>query len=136
MKRRGHPQTPETRAKISAASKGRKGKIGWVCPPEVKEKIRMARRSKDWTGRKTTPNGYVLIYCPHHPVALNGGYVYEHRLVMEKKLGRYLTSGEAVHHRNGVKDDNRPENLELVARNGAHYGGVICPFCEKHFLIQ
>jgi hypothetical protein len=57
-------------------------------------------------------SGYVMIKVPGHPRA-SRGWVREHVVVMEAALGRPLYSGEEVHHRNGVKDDNRPENLEL-----------------------
>lgn len=89
-----------------------------------------------WKGGKTKmKSGYVLIYTPEHPNCHKGGYVSEHRLIMEKEVGRYLKPYEKIHHKNGVKDDNRPKNLEIVTDN-VHYGKVKCPFCNKKFLIR
>ncbi len=63
-------------------------------------------------GRKYDDDGYVLIWMPEHPNAYRQ-YVREHVLVMSQMIGRSLTNDETVHHKNGVKDDNRPMNLEL-----------------------
>jgi len=64
-------------------------------------------------GRSLDGCGYVRVYCPNHPRTQNGRYVREHVLAMERKLGRYMFPEETVHHKNGVRDDNRIENLEL-----------------------
>ena len=71
-------------------------------------------------GIKHSSTGYILIHKPDHPNRNNHGYVFEHRLVMEKILGRYLTRQEQVHHINGNRKDNRPENLMLFQSKNDH----------------
>lgn len=73
-------------------------------------------------GRSITSHGYVLIRVgKHHHLADVRGYAYEHRLVAEQKLGRWLRPGELVHHQNDDKTDNRPENIVVVGGNAEHY---------------
>jgi hypothetical protein len=60
--------------------------------------------------------GYVWRYCPNSPDAGPNGFVYQHREVMAERLGRPLSQQESVHHKNGVRSDNRPENLELWSK--------------------
>ncbi len=71
-----------------------------------------------WKGGVKMSQGYRRIYSPDHPAAKsNGGYIMEHRLVMEKHLGRFLKSNEDVHHKNEIKTDNRIKNLKLTTRS-------------------
>jgi hypothetical protein len=64
-----------------------------------------------------TSKGYRMLYRPGHPNASKHGRIVEHRLVMAEILGRPLLPSETVHHKNGNRLDNRPENLELWIRN-------------------
>lgn len=62
--------------------------------------------------------GYVLVFVGRdEPGSTKSGHMFEHRKVMQDLLGRALLPEENVHHKNGVRDDNRPENLELWTRS-------------------
>lgn len=89
--------------------------------PAKPYKFGKGKNSFNWQGgRLKKRDGYVLIYSPNRPNKMKVGgsyYMYEHRLVMEKHLGRYLENWETVHHINGIRDDNRIENLQLLPKN-------------------
>lgn len=73
-----------------------------------------------WKGGRCLVNGYIWIHCPKHPNAKHQGYVLEHRLVMERMLGRYLSREEVVHHRDEDTTNNTESNLELFDSNSTH----------------
>lgn len=125
----------EHRRKLSEAGKGR------MCTAATRTKIGFKNTGKKRTeefkrlrsnaykgckgpfwhgGRSIDKSGYVLINSPGNPFHDVRNYVFEHRLVMEKHLGRYLTKEEKVHHVNGNKADNRIENLRLLANQREH----------------
>ena len=70
-------------------------------------------RRKTKEGSKIIRDGYVWVKVKNHPYANYGGYVKEHRLVMEKELNRYLLPEEIVHHRDENTVNNLRHNLEL-----------------------
>ena len=76
--------------------------------------------SNSWRGGIRDNNGYVKIYSPNHPLKDKTKCVMEHRLVMEKKIGRYLRKEERVHHINGNRRDNRLKNLILFSNHSKH----------------
>jgi hypothetical protein len=121
----GKHHSTESKKKISAAKKGirvckrtefKKGNVPWNAGLEQP-------RGKDayhWKGGRVFSGRYFYVYQKHHPNCNKLGYVYEHRLVMEKKLGRFLKATEVVHHKNNNKTDNRIENLKLFKNQSAH----------------
>jgi len=80
---------------------------------------RYKEKSSNWKGGRRLVNGYIKVYAPDHPDSTQGA-IFEHRLVASQKLGRRLTKDEVVHHINGNKQDNRPDNLEVHTR-GEHF---------------
>lgn len=78
-------------------------------------------RNKNWKGgRSVQRGGYIRIYNPNHPHHNVNGYVFDHRLVMERILGRHLKPGEVVHHIDGNPANNSPGNLRLFPNQSAH----------------
>ena len=109
-------------------------------PKEHLENLDKARpRGKNhpnWKGGRRKDNGYIYLY---DPTKKNHRYA-EHRIVMEKHLGRKLESYECVHHLNKKRDDNRIENLLLVTRD-THKSiegvrKVCCPYCKGDFAVE
>jgi hypothetical protein len=113
---RGQNRTPEHAAKIAAAHMGKKAS------EDTKRKMREAHATRNmigsnhpsWKGGRMKARRYIKALVRGHPYADKNGYVFEHRLVMEKQIKRYLLPGEVVHHINGIKTDNRIENLRLM----------------------
>jgi len=116
----------ETKTKISDSQKGRGNSFyGRKHSPETIQKMKEARRGNgngNWKGGIVKHReGYIYKHSPEHPHADHKGYVFEHRLVAEEKIGRVLSPEEVVHHINGVKDDNRPENLQVYGAASEHH---------------
>ena len=97
-------------------------KRGWVRGQPVRF-IHNHQTKGKW-GPAVHAEGYVQRMVPGHPRATKKGYVPEQVLVVEKILGKFLPLTAIVHHDNGVRDDNRPENL------------VVCQDLSHHRLIH
>lgn len=87
-----------------------------ACAAEIKSRTKSGPNHPRWkSGKEISPCGYQLEYNPNHPDA-HKGKVFTHRLMMEQKIGRKLTSKEIVHHKDGNKLNNKIENLQIMTR--------------------
>ena len=125
----GIPMTKKAKKKLSLSRKGsipwNKGKKG-LHISQWKGKKRPEITGKNhprWKGgrfiRKSKTTSYIILYQPNHLFARKG-YVREHRLVMEKHLGRYLKETEVMHHIDGNGLNNKLNNLMLFPNGSAH----------------
>lgn len=89
---------------------------GIKCSEDTKEKISI-KNNKGIGCKNISSTGYIRIHFPDHPKSDKFGYVFEHDLIMECAIGRWLQPDEVVHHKNGIKTDNRLKNLELLSRS-------------------
>ena len=128
----GKKFSDEWRDNISKSHKGQHSSP----QTEFKKDQNSKEKNINWKGgRYKQVKGYILILKPEHPFADKQGYVFEHRLVMEKYLGRYLHCKERIHHINEIKDDNRIENFILFKdgnkhcwfhrKNGEYHKGIV-----------
>lgn len=112
-------------------SKGRTKTLKQRECQSIRLKTLVGEKGMNWKGGRRIDNkGYVHLYCPNHPYARNCTYVAEHKLVVEKMIGRYLLPEERVHHLKG-KADNSPNDLMAFVNHSAHMrferGGIYKP---------
>lgn len=149
--RKGSKHTLESRIKIGKNSIGTKASMETRLKQSIgiknnlpKTAFKKGNKPANYGGGKYINfHGYILVLSRNHPNAYKYDYVLEHRLVMEKHIGRYLTKEEVVHHINSIKTDNRIENLMLFKNQQEHLNHhgkeenrkiKLCLMCKNKFM--
>ena len=116
---------------LGASNKEISEQMGWkqaslrafMCKHKIKANRNMhMENNPNWKGGigRITEGGYIKVMLSTHPYADARGMIFEHRLVMEKKIGRYLTAEEVVHHKDHIPNNNHEDNLQLFPSQAAH----------------
>lgn len=99
----------------------------------------IGKKNPRWKGGFYFKDGYKFIYCPEHQNCNAIGYVREHRLIMEKFIGRTLLKTEVVHHIDKNKSNNKIDNLRLMNKSEhakLETNGINNPFYGKHHTLE
>jgi hypothetical protein len=113
----GRHHSDETKARLRSA------RLGFKHSPETRAKMSVMRKgelSSSWKGGRRLNGGYVYVHMPKHPFADGHGYVPEHRLVIERAIGRFLKLSEMPHHVDENRSNNAPNNLVLCQDRAYH----------------
>ena len=135
----GKKHSPKTIKILRKISTGKKASIATRRKMSDASRGRPKPYNSSFFRKKINTNGYIHLWKPDSPMSNVTGYVYEHRMVMADALGRSLNSNEIVHHKNGIRNDNRIENLELTERKWhkeKHASEIICPKCRFCFKLS
>jgi len=100
----------------------------------------------DWS-RSTTANGYGVVYSPEHPRSDKKGYFYTHIIIAELHNERFISNLERVHHKDEDKNNNDPNNLQILSSASEHsiihalnrktpFTELECPQCKNIFKIK
>ncbi|MBK8424388.1 MAG: HNH endonuclease [Elusimicrobia bacterium] len=103
----GHATSDKVRKQCGDIWRGR-------VPPQA---FKQREEHPMWKGGVVKKGGYLVELCPWHPYATKAGYVPQHRLVIERHIGRFLKPNEHVHHRDNSKTNNHIDNLELLTEH-------------------
>jgi len=140
---------------IKISHKDEKGNIYWECQCDCGNKkafyggglragikhcgclkTQKGSNNNNWKGGQSKQRGYIVLTAKHdHPNSNNQGQILEHIYVMSEYLDRPLEKGEMVHHKNGIRNDNRIENLELCTKDNHPPGQRVSDmlkFCKEY----
>jgi hypothetical protein len=120
----GKKRSKETLDKISKKLKGRISPRKGIHLPLVQKIMlseqRLREKGSRWQGGIRRDRGYIGIISSSHSFGIKSSYKYKHRLIIEECIGRELVRTELVHHINGIRNDNRKDNLMAFNSISAH----------------
>ena len=112
----------------------RRCRDGRIAEYWINQKNQFGKLASGWQGGVRIKDGRVMFYAPSHPNCDKKKYVFRYRLVAEKKIGRFLSDNEHVHHKNENTMDDKPDNLQVMSQSAhsSHHRKLYGKW-SKHF---